>query len=185
MSNVRKIWSSRSQGKVASISFKFPGKKWSTGMRCDNLCSDTIALYGNDAFYPIRKTCKKMETDIVIFNGNVLVHAWHTWCKKDTNGKRMSCSLLMGPMQIFKLIDFRTMGLWKWITFILIHTVLSNMKIIYAKLELDTSIKNATSVVVYIRFTASSCLQLYCRDVLICHICWFKMSPYCNYFIKL
>ena len=35
MSNVRK-WSSISQGKVESISsFKFPEKKWSTGMRCD------------------------------------------------------------------------------------------------------------------------------------------------------
>ena len=54
---------------------------------------------------------------------NVLGHAWHTWCKKGTNGKRMSCSLLIGHMQIFKSIDFRTMGLWKWITFNLIHTV--------------------------------------------------------------
>ena len=46
--------------------------------------------------------------------------------KKGTNGKRTSCSLLIGHMQIFKSIDFRTMGLWKWITFILIHTVLLN-----------------------------------------------------------
>ena len=37
--------------------------------------------------------------------------------------KRMSCSLLIGHMQIFKSIDFRTMGLSKWITFILIHTL--------------------------------------------------------------
>ena len=66
---------------------------------------------------------QKVETDIVIFNGNVLNHSWHTWCKKGTNGKRMSCSLLICYMQIFKSIDFRTMGLWKLITFILIHTV--------------------------------------------------------------
>ena len=46
-------------------------------------------------FYPIRKTCtKKVENYIVIFNGNVLGHAWHTWYKKGTNGKRVSCSLL-------------------------------------------------------------------------------------------
>ena len=48
--------------------------------------------------------------DIVIFNGNVLGHAWHTWCMKGTNGKRMSCSLLVRHMRIFKLIDFRKMG---------------------------------------------------------------------------
>ena len=54
---------------------------------------------------------------IVILNGNVLSHAWHTWYKKGTNGKRMSCSLLVCHMQILKSIDFRTMGLWKWIIF--------------------------------------------------------------------
>ena len=68
---------------------------------------------------------QKVETDIVIFNGNVLGHAWHTWCKKctTTNGKRMSCSSLICHLQIFKSIHFINMGLWKWITFILIHTV--------------------------------------------------------------
>ena len=60
---------------------------------------------------------QKVGHDIVIFNGNVLGHAWHTWCENGTNGKRMSCSLLIGHMQIFKLIYFRTMGLWIWITF--------------------------------------------------------------------
>ena len=35
---------------------------------------------------------QKVGHDIVIFNGNVLGHAWHTWCKKGTNRKRMSCS---------------------------------------------------------------------------------------------
>ena len=76
--------------------------------------------------YPNYQNLQKVGYDIVIFSGNVLghaAHAWHTWCKKGTNGKRMSCSLLIGYMQMFKSLDFRTMGLWKWITFILIHTV--------------------------------------------------------------
>ena len=68
---------------------------------------------------------QKVGYDIVIFNGNVLGHAWHSWCKNGTNGKKMSCSLLVCHMQIFKLIHFRTMGLWKWITFFLIRTVQS------------------------------------------------------------
>ena len=66
---------------------------------------------------------QKVGHDIVIFNGNVLGHAWHTWCTKCTNGKRMSCSLLICHTQNFKSIDFRTMGLWIWITFFLIRTV--------------------------------------------------------------
>ena len=41
--------------------------------------------------------------------------------KKGTNGKRMSCSLLIGHIQIFKSIDFRTSGLWIWITFFYTH----------------------------------------------------------------
>ena len=59
----------------------------------------------------------KVGYDIVVFNGNVLGHAWHTWCKNGTNRKRMICSLLGCHMQIFILIYFRTMGLWIWITF--------------------------------------------------------------------
>ena len=59
---------------------------------------------------------QKVENDIVIFNGNVLGHAWHTWCKKGTNGKRTSCSLLICHTKIFKSIDIRTMGLEIWIT---------------------------------------------------------------------
>ena len=60
---------------------------------------------------------QKVGYDIVVFNGNVLGHAWHTWCKNGTNRKKMSCSLLIGHMQMLKLIWFRTMGLWIWITF--------------------------------------------------------------------
>ena len=73
---------------------------------------------------------QKVGHDIVIFNGNVLGHAWHTWCKKGTNRKRMSCSSPICHMQLFKLFDFRTMGLWIWITFILIRTVDQNYEVI-------------------------------------------------------
>ena len=66
---------------------------------------------------------QKVGYDIVVFNGNVLSHAWHTWCENGTNGKRMSCSLITGHMQIFKLIDFRTMGLEYGLPFFLIRTV--------------------------------------------------------------
>ena len=68
-------------------------------------------------FQPNYENLQKVGHDIVIFSGNVLGHAWQTWCKKGTNGKRMSSSLLICHMQIFKSIDFRTMGLWIWITF--------------------------------------------------------------------
>ena len=75
-------------------------------------------------FYPIRKTCKKwkltLSSSMAMYSVMRDIHD----ANKDTNEKRMSCSLLIiCHMQIFKLIDFRTMGLWKWITFILIHTV--------------------------------------------------------------
>ena len=69
------------------------------------------------SLHPNNENLQKVCHDIVIFSGNVLGHAWHTWCKKGTNGKRMSYSLLICHMQIFKSIDFRTIGLWIWITF--------------------------------------------------------------------
>ena len=47
--------------KLHASTFKFPERKWSLGMRCDNLCSHTIALFGNEVFYPIHKTCKKWK----------------------------------------------------------------------------------------------------------------------------
>ena len=87
-----------------------------------NLCSHTIALFGNEALSD-SQNLQNVGNDIVIFNGNVLGHAGHTWCKNGTNGKRMSCSLLVCHMRIFKLIDFRTMGLWKWITFFYTHCI--------------------------------------------------------------
>ena len=42
--------------------------------------------------------------------------------QEGTNGKRMSCPLLIYHIQISKLIDFRTMDLWKLITFFKIRT---------------------------------------------------------------
>ena len=60
----------------------------SPGMRWDNFSSHTImiTLSCQWGFYPIVKTCKKCH-DIVIFNGNVLGHAWIPECKKGTNRK--------------------------------------------------------------------------------------------------
>ena len=51
--------SSRSQGEVAStLLFKFSERKWSSGMRWDNLSNHTIALFGNDAFIQFSKLAK-------------------------------------------------------------------------------------------------------------------------------
>ena len=61
---------------------------------------------------------QKVGHDIVILQMAMYsVRAWHTWCKKGTNRKRMSCSSPICHMQIFKSFDFRTMGLWIWITY--------------------------------------------------------------------
>ena len=94
------------------------------------LCSHTIALLAM-RFLSDSLNLQTVGNDIVIFNGNVLGHAWHAWCKNCTNGKRMSSSLLVCHMRIFKLIDFRTIGLWKWITFFLICTVVLLIKANY------------------------------------------------------
>ena len=96
--------------------------------------------------HPNYQNLQKVGYDIVIFNGNVLGHAWHTWCRKGTNGKRMSCSLLIGHMQIFKLIDLRTMGRWKWITFNLIHTVYSLTYFAQTFTDLSKQPKRYTSI---------------------------------------
>ena len=80
---------------------------------------------------PNYQNLQKVGDDIVILNGKVLGHAWHTWCKNGTNGKRMSCMVPMErgwvaltymphaniPSSNPKSNDFRTMGLWIWITF--------------------------------------------------------------------
>ena len=68
-------------------------------------------------FYPIHKTCKKW--DMTLSSSMAMYSVMHDiiWCKKGTNGKTMSCSLLVCHMQIFKSTDLRTIGLWKWITF--------------------------------------------------------------------
>ena len=110
--------------------------KWSPDMRCDTLCSYTIALFGNEDFIQFAKLAKKEENDIVIFNGNVLGLAWHTWCKKGINGMKMNCFLLPSDMQLFISIDFRTICLKYGLPFI--RTVYSIFCFILTK---DKSLK--------------------------------------------
>ena len=111
---------SRAQGEVAStLLFKF-FQKGNDHLAWDETISAATPLHClSMALLSNCQNLQKVGHDIVIFNGNVLGHAWHTWCKKGTNRKRMSCSSLICHMQIFKSFDFRTMGLWIWITFFL------------------------------------------------------------------
>ena len=71
--------------------------------------------------HPNYQNLQKVRYDIVIFNGNVLGHASR---RVPMERGWIALYLYIGHMQIFNSIDFRTMGLWKWITFILIHTVM-------------------------------------------------------------
>ena len=72
------------------------------------------------ASIPILKTCKKWD---MILSSSMAMYMYsvkrdiHDARRVYTNGKRMSCSLLIGHMQIIKLIDLKTMSIWKWITF--------------------------------------------------------------------
>ena len=120
MSNTPKR-SSRAQGQaVSTLLFKFSRKEmitWHEMRQFQQPHGPTPLHCLAMALLSNCQNLQKVGHDIVIFNGNVLGHVWHTWCKKCTNGKRMSCSLLICHMQIFKSIDFRTMGLWIWITF--------------------------------------------------------------------
>ena len=101
-------------------------------------------------FQPNYENLQKMGHDIVIFSGNVLGHAWQTWCKPGTNGKRMSCSLLICHMQIFKSIDFRTMGLWIWITFFYTHCIGNSVTIFFSHLHRKIlRINNGNTVIEY------------------------------------
>ena len=54
----------------------------------------------------------------------VLGHAWHTWYKKPIE-RGWVALYIIGHMQIFKSIDFKTVGLWIWITFFYTHCILS------------------------------------------------------------
>ena len=74
-------------------------------------------------FYQIRKTCKKWDMTLSSWMAMNSVMHDRPWCKNGTNGKSMSCSLLICHVQIFELIDIRTMGHWKWIFYILIRAV--------------------------------------------------------------
>ena len=73
--------------------FKFSERKIITSLAWDVTISAATPLHCL-AMTRLSKSqnLQKVENYIVIFNGNVLGHAWHTWYKKDTNEKRMSCS---------------------------------------------------------------------------------------------
>ena len=112
-------WSSRLRGEVGStLLFKFPDRNKISSHTWDvTFCAASPLHCLAMTRLSNSQNLQKVENDIVIFNGNVLGHAWHTWYKKGTYKKRMSCSLLICHMQIFKSIDFRTMGLWNSLTF--------------------------------------------------------------------
>ena len=104
----------------------FPERKWSPhspGIRWDNFSSHTITLFVNGAFIQLSKLAKSGSWHCHLQWQCTRSCVTYTWCKKGTNRKRMSCSSPICHMQIFKSFDFRTMGLWIWITFILIRTV--------------------------------------------------------------
>ena len=88
-------------------------KFWITNDRIHCSLPSQLPMTGFTAvFHPNYQNLQKVGHDIVIFSGNVLGRAWQTWRKKGTNEKRTSCSLLIGYMQIFKLIDFRTIWVY-------------------------------------------------------------------------
>ena len=123
MSNMHEK-SSRSQREVVStLLFKCPERKWSHGTRWNNLISHTIALSDNDTSIKLAKLVKSGKWHCHL-NGNVLIHAWHTWCKKGINGKRIYCPLLICHTKLFKSSDIKTMGLWIWITFFDTHCIM-------------------------------------------------------------
>ena len=68
--------------------------------------------------HPNYQYLQKVGYDIVIFNCNVLGHAWHTWCKNLEGYQWKEDELLFTCRLNANIqIDFRTMGLWIWITF--------------------------------------------------------------------
>ena len=112
------------------------------------------------------RNLQKVGHDIVIFIGNVLGHAWHTWCKKGINGKKMSCSSLICHTHIFKSIDFRTMGLWIWITFFLyalyyIYVIKFTIQIISTKRSCLKTVQPYSSKVSLWIQGISSCWKVY------------------------
>ena len=115
--------------KLSECNFSVPFEEQGTH------ASELLITALNGVFQPNYKNLQKVGHDIVLFNDNVLGHAWHIWCKKGTTGKKMSCSLLICHMQIFESFVFRTMALWIWITFFLIRTV-------YVYVYVCTSIRN-------------------------------------------
>ena len=82
----------------------FPERKWSPHLPWHGDETISAATPLHCLSMGLLSNCQNLQKvghDIVIFNGNVLGHAWHTWCKKGTNRKRMSCSSPICHMQIF------------------------------------------------------------------------------------
>ena len=74
-------------------------------------------LHSLQSSIPFNKTCKKWDMTLSSSMAMYSVMRDILWCKNDTYGKKISCSLHTSHIQILKWIDFRTMGLWIWITF--------------------------------------------------------------------
>ena len=122
MSNTSE-WSSRSRGEVAStFLFKFSERKIITWHEMWQSLQPHHCIVWQWRVYPNCKTCKKwkitLSSSMAMYSVMRDIHD----TRRVPYGKRMSCSLLIWHRQIFKLIKFRTMGLWKLITF-LIRTV--------------------------------------------------------------
>ena len=104
--------SSSAQGEVAStVLLQFSRKEMITWHEMRQFQQPHHYIVWQWRFYPIVQTCKKWVMTLSSSMAMYSVIAWHTWCKKCTNGKRMSCSLLICHTQIFKSIVFRTMSL--------------------------------------------------------------------------
>ena len=75
-------------------------------------------------FYQICKTCKKWDMTLSSWMAmNSVMHDRHDARMVPIERRWVALYFNICHMQIFKLIDIKTMGLWKWITFILIRTV--------------------------------------------------------------
>ena len=77
-------------------------------------------------FYPIVKTCKKWVMTLSSSMAMYSVMRDIPDARKVPIERGWVALLLICHMQIFKSFDFRTMGLWIWITFFLIRTVYTN-----------------------------------------------------------
>ena len=90
-------------------------------MSLDTHSSELPVTAFTAVFHPITKTCKKW--DMTLSSSMAMCSAMRDIHDAIRVPTKKSCSLLIGHMQIFKLIDFRTMGRWIWITFCFTHCI--------------------------------------------------------------